>query len=121
MRKKDIPKALVLCTFLLAITMPMCDSYQEEFPEGLDCSVSAGQTFEDIKVAAVTCMSCHNRKTPLGNFYITNYDDVYTQIRPGDPVFSPLYIEVTTGSMKEYSNQEINQTLFCWIYSGGAE
>ena len=120
---KKIISQTVFITILISASLPLtrCETYEDIDPQPVDCSPHTQITFSDLKASLVGCAVCHNKRNSMGGVDMTDYESVYMQIEPGNPRFSTLYIETTTGTMRDYSNDEENQTIYCWIYLGGPE
>lgn len=85
-------------------------------------NLSIQPTFLELQQNNVweNCLRCHNNTHAEGNFQIDNYGSVYARVVPYEPEQSLLYIKITTGSMKDYSNFCLNNAVRKWIEAGAS-
>lgn len=83
-------------------------------------NLSLKPTFTELQEKGVfnNCIQCHNALKFDGNLNLLDYNQTVSRIEPNDPQNSLLYIKVTTGTMKNYSNNCINDAIKKWIEAG---
>jgi hypothetical protein len=66
-----------------------------------------------------SCMSsgCHDGSTG-GQFSLNSYTNAIGLVRSGNPECSVLFTKVYSGSMNQYSNTSVTESIYCWIKSG---
>ncbi len=69
-----------------------------------------------------SCMSsgCHDGSSG-GQFSLNSYTNAIGLIRSGNPECSVLFTKVYSGSMKQYSNTNVTESIYCWIKSGNPQ
>ena len=61
---------------------------------------------------------CHSGASPQSGLDMTNYNSVIRYVTARNASSSALYSKINGGTMTQYSNQQINTAVFCWIQGG---
>ncbi len=83
-------------------------------------NLSSMPTFTELQNQGVfnSCIQCHNALRLDGNLNLQDYEQTRSRVVPYNPQNSLLYQKITTGTMKSYSNDCINEAIRKWIEAG---
>lgn len=84
---------------------------------GLNCRSGYIKLMDSSSISS--CNGCHSASSKSGGVQLTNdntgYTSALTKVYAGDSTKSALYISITTGTMKQYSNSSFNDLVKTWI------
>ncbi|MDX1957597.1 MAG: c-type cytochrome domain-containing protein [Leptospiraceae bacterium] len=115
-KKDDTKEKIILGAIVYRLTSGVVSG-------AYDClDVEASRSFSGfvtaIEAAPNPCTNCHNSDTRTSGLDLTNHSQASSKVNFRNPENSLLFLKVTTGTMKFYSNEKTNQAIYCWILNG---
>jgi hypothetical protein len=118
-KKKDNKEIIILSGLLLLNSQKKAGDFNCSISPSPKSFAEFKSALDSLNTSAYKCSECHGTNTAQSNFIITNFSSVAERVNVGNPDSSVLYFKVKPGgSMNSYANENVRQSIYCWIANG---